>query len=298
MRKELHGVILRAAATAVAIAVAACHAEPRAPARTDGIVSLGPNITEALFELGLGDRIVGVTDFCDFPPETASIPKIGGYFNPNFEKIALLQPEAIVLQGNPPEVAELATRNRIRVVSCNMDSLATIDSGIATIGEAFQRQKQAANLRARITRELDAIRKAVQDRPKRTVMIVNTRQDHSLNALFTAGKKSFLSELIEIAGGENIFAGEDSAYFEASKESVVLRNPDVIIEFHAGENLTPQEQKQYIQDWQQLASLNAVKNAEIHLFLESYGLRPGPRVPLIAHRFAMWLHPGLELPAP
>jgi iron complex transport system substrate-binding protein len=274
-----------------------CEQTSTPPTGRNGIVSLGPNITETLFELGLGERVIGVTEFCDFPPQVASIAKVGGYSNPNFEKISLLRPAAIVLQGNPPEIVALANRNGFSVISCNMDNLATIDSGIATIGKAFQCESVAAALQTRIKNELDAIRAAVKDLPTRKVLIVNMRQDHTLDTLFTVGGPSFLSELLDIAGGENIFNDEKAAYFEASKETVVLRNPDVIIEFHAGEKLSHDDETAFIADWNAMPGLSAVQKKDIHLFMESYGLRPGPRVPLIARQFAAWLHPDAKLPS-
>ena len=274
----------------VAAGLSACSG-PSVSKPKDGIISLGPNITETLYAVGLGNRVIGVTDFCDYPPEAANVAKVGGYFNPNYERIALLNPATIILQGNPPEIATLAQQNGIHLVSCNMDSLATIDSGIELIGKELACVDAATDLRKQITTELDAVRASVAGKPIRKVLIINVRQDHSLNTLFTIGKPSFLSELLTVAGGENIFADESSNYFEASKETVVLRNPDVIIEFHAGEPLTDADKQQYLADWDALPTVNAVKNKEVHLFMDSYGLRPGPRVPSIAKRFAELIHP-------
>lgn len=256
-----------------------------------GIVSLGPNITETIFALGEGHRVVGVTTYCDYPPEALALPKVGAYFNTDLEKITLLAPQMIILQGNPPEVEQLAAKIGIQVVHTNMDSLASIDEGIATIGKALGCEAKATELRDRIKAELETVRTTGAGLARPKVLVINSRQEHTLNSLFTIGSKSFLSELIAIAGGDNVFADESSAYFEASKETIVVKAPDVIIEFHAGENLSPDEQTRYLNDWRQLSSLPAVKNSRVHLFMDSYGLRPGPRVMLIARDFARIIHP-------
>ena len=108
------------------------------------------------------------------------------------------------------------------------------------------------------------------------------------------GRGSFVSEVVEAAGGENIFGDTDRAYFEASKESIVLRAPDVVLEFHAGEDLTETERALYAEDWEALSTLPAVRDGRVYLFHDSFGLRPGPRIGLTARRIAKLLHPGLE----
>ncbi len=279
--------------------LAGCEPQPVVrPSSPGGIITFGPNITETVYALGQGDRIIGVTSYCDYPPEAAKKEKVGGYLDPDLEKITLLAPELIILPGEHEKVADLAKQNGIPVLHAHMDSLTTIHDSIVRIGEALDCPDRASELWRRIQAELDAVRSAVEGFPKPKVLIINTRSGHDLNNLFTVGHASFLSELLEIAGGTNIFQDEETAYFEASKESVVIRAPEVIIEFHAGENLALEEQQRYLNDWQALPSLPAVQNGRVHLFMDSYGLRPGPRVALIAAKLAKLLHPEADLTAP
>ncbi|MBI4556637.1 MAG: ABC transporter substrate-binding protein [Candidatus Hydrogenedentes bacterium] len=273
--------------------------EPTAPSPTRrGIISYAPSITETVFALGQGARVVAVTNYCDYPPEVESIPKVGGYMDPDAEKITMLAPELMIIQGRHQKVVDIAAKNQIRLLNVNMDSLAGIDAGIATIGEALGCVPQADELRRKVAQELDAVRQAVAGLPPPRVLIINTRTNHDLNNLFSVGRQSFVSEVVEAAGGENVFADSPEEYFEASKESVVMKRPEVILEFHAGENLSEAEQARFVADWNQLPSLPAVRDRRVHLFLKSYGLRPGPRIPLVARTIAGWLHPDVELPAP
>lgn len=270
------------------------HGQPRTGEK--GIITFGPNITETVFALGQGDRIVGVTTFCDYPPEAKSIRRIGGYLDPDLETITALAPELIILPGKMEKLASLAEQNHVMVLNAHMDDLKSIHDSIRAIGAALDCATEAEALCGRIDGDLDAVRKVVEGMPRPKVLLINTRQSHDLNNLFTVGRASFMSELTNIAGGDNIFDDTDRPYFEASKESVVARAPDVIIEFHAGEDLSAEEQANYVRDWNELKTVPAVSNGRVHLFLESYGLRPGPRVGLIAARIAEMLHPEASVP--
>lgn len=279
----------------VTVVISGCGEPADVRAERSGIISLGPNITETVFALGQGHRLIGVTRYCDYPPEVERLEKVGGYVDPDIEKITMLVPELIIAQGNPQGIAFVASHNSARVVQVYMDSIATIDEAIATIGEALGCEKRAEVLRAEIKVELETVRRAVEDLPRAKVLIITGRMDHDLNSLSTASGASFLSELVDMAGGENIYKDANQPYPEASKETVVLESPDVILEFHAGERLSADEQARYIADWQRLPSLPAVKNGRVHLIMESHAMRPGPRVGEIARRFASLLHPNADL---
>ena len=255
------------------------------------IISFAPNITETVFALGCGARLVGVTDFCDYPPEVATIKRVGGHINPDLETVAMLKPDLIFVQGLHEKVATFAEQNHIPLVRVNMDTLDTIDEGIRIIGETLHRKEEADQLRSRIQSELAALRKETEQLPKLRVLVITTRLTHDMNNLYTLGGASFISEILEIAGGENIFHDAHQAYLEASKESVVARAPEVIIEFHAGEKLSEEDQQRFREDWQTFASLPAVQQNRIYLVMESHALRPGPRVAEIARILARCLHP-------
>ena len=281
----------RAVITLGLLLAVGCGAPDTASPSRNGVISFSPNITETVFALGEGDRVVAVSSYCDYPPEAAALPNAGDYLSPNFEKIAMLAPEMMLLAGEHEKVATFAEMNGIRTINAHMDNLATIESGVITVAEALGVPDKGALLWKQIDTELQAVRDRVANKPKPKVLVLTFRTDHDLNTLFTVGGQSFVSELVEVAGGENIFAESDATYFEASKESVVVLAPDVVIEFHAGQPLTADEIAAYKSDWDALDTLPAVRDGRVHLFTESYGLRPGPRVALIADQFAAWLHP-------
>ncbi|MBX7259846.1 MAG: helical backbone metal receptor [Candidatus Hydrogenedentes bacterium] len=289
-------------ATFVALAVCLGCGAPSLPAPRDtkhgGIVTFGPNLTETVFALGQGDRIVGITSFCDYPPEALSKERLGGYLDPNLERIAVLRPSLLILPGRHEKLSELAKQYNIPILNAHMDNMESIHTSIVNIGEALECPDKATALWNSITVQLDTIREKVGGKPRPKVLLINTRTNHDLNNLFSVGKSSFLAELTDVAGGENIFNDVNDPYFEASKETIVMRAPDVIVEFHSGEPLTPEQQAEFVADWNELPSLPAVQNKRVYLFMESYGLRPGPRIALTARKLAEMLHPGIELPAP
>jgi len=284
--------VVRAWAIAAALALmAGCGRTAHVPAERHGVVSFGPQITETVFALGEGGRVIGVSDFCDYPPEVEKLPRVGGFMDPDYEKITVLRPELVILSGKHIEMTEFCQKTGTPYVNVYMDSLETIDAGIESIGKALRVPEKADALRAQVRGEFDAVKASVAGKPRPKVLIITGRSNHDLNTLPTVGGSSFVSQLVEMAGGENIYADANRPYLEASKETAVLKAPDVILEFHAGEALGDTEKQAYIDDWSQLPSIPAVRNGRVYLVTESHALRPGPRLPEIARRIAAYLHP-------
>lgn len=257
---------------------------------------MAPHLTETVFALGQGARVIAVGNFCDYPPEVAALPRAGGYIDPDLEKISMLAPDLLIVAGKSQKLTDYAALKKLRLLNIHMDSMDTIYSGIREIGDALGCQKEAEALNGRIKDELDAVQAAVQGLPRPKVFIVTTRQDHTLNNLYTANYATFVSELVECAGGANIYATGETTYLEASKETLVMKAPDLIIEFHPGEKLSEQDKAQYVADWSELSSIPAVRRGRIFIVTESHALRPGPRVAEIARILARIIHPEARVP--
>lgn len=297
---RVHLTILRSCAALFFLALALVECGPSAPVAKEphGVISMAPNHTETIFALGQGSRVIGVSDYCDYPPEVADLPKLGGYLNPDYEKISLLRPTLLIVAGQHKELSDFARLRNIRLLNVHMDSFETIEAGILTIGAALGCDEEAETLRARVRRELDVVRAAVEGLPRPKVLVINNRVNHDLNSLFTVGRGSFMSELVDVAGGENIFGDTKRAYLEASKETIVLRAPEVILEYHAWQDLAEGELERYRDDWKELPMLPAVKSGRIYTEVDTYALRPGPRVALTARKMAKIFHPTVVFPDP
>lgn len=267
----------------------------RTASRNERIITFAPHITETVFALGKGELVVAVSDFCDFPPAVEHLERVGGWHNPDLEKVTLLEPDLIIVQGEHAKVTELAKKRGFELLQVNMDSFETIREGILAIGARLHCSEAAEELVEGFDADLAAVREAVAGKARKEVLILTGRQLHDMANFHTVGGTSFVSQLVSVAGGDNIYEEAEQPYIEASKETVVMRAPEAVIEFHAGEAMSEEVRAQYAADWQQLPSLPAVQNGEIHIITESHALRPGPRVPEIAAGIACLLYPGLDI---
>ena len=264
-----------------------------APAPYKRIVCMAPNITEAVFALGCGDIVVGVAAFSDYPPQAKDKPSVGGYINPSFERLIALQPDLVIAHGRAEKVDRFCRNNDISLLRVEMSDIETIYSGVMTLGEALGCSSRAEQLCDEIRRSLHELRQltTAYDRPR--VFLCLGRTSGSLRDIYTVGPSSFLSELIEVAGGENIFDEVTLEYPQISKESLQKRRPEIIIEPRPGQDLSTTDEAALRSDWQRMADLPAVKTGRILVPTDDYLLIAGPRVHKAAWRMAQLIHPEL-----
>ncbi len=258
------------------------------------IVSTTPSITELLYALGLGDRVVGVTRFCRYPPEAQQKPKIGDYINPNLEVIAALKPDLVIIQANPVRLAERLRPLRLRSLEISQEDIAAIYNSIRTVGEI-------TGTGARATQLIDSIRARLQEirdrsaplRPVRMMFVVG-RSPNRLDGMVVVGKASYLNEVIQIGGGQNVFRDAVAAYPEVSLEEVIARNPEVIVDMGDMSdtvNVTDQHKRDVIGLWQRVPVISAVKQHRVFAVASDFYVVPGPRVVDAARAFFEMLHP-------
>ncbi len=254
------------------------------------IICGSPGITEIIFSLGLGDQVVGVSDFSNFPPEAKKKKRIGGLVNPNRERIISLKPDLLITQGKHETLARLCREHHIPFLSIKMDSLKDISEATLILGKKFQRDQLAHELVENLEAELEDMRKKLMNLPPQKIFFVLGHTPGDLVGLMTTGPGTFLHELIGMAGGINIFEDASSAYPQISKEALVLREPDIIIEVFS-EGLSPENRLLLRQDWNRLAMLPAVKDDRIHFLTEDYLLMPSLRVIKTLKKLAKIIHP-------
>lgn len=255
------------------------------------IICMAPNITETVFAVGAGDRVVGVDTYTEYPPEAKRLPRVGGLFDPSPERIVALKPDLVIVWNRHKKVEKLCERRGIRVLKVHMSSLATILEGIRRVGKELGCSARAEALCAEIEKELSAVKARIADRPKVRVLFLTGRRPGTLKNLYAVGGKSFLHEIIGLAGGENILKDLDVEYPQVSVEAVVARAPEVIIDTHLGEEMTEELERRYRADWEAVPSLASAKI--VHL-TDNYLLSPGPRVARIALRLAEVFRPEQE----
>jgi iron complex transport system substrate-binding protein len=247
------------------------------------IVSLAPSVTETLFALGFGDRLVGVTTSCDYPPEVKSIAKIGGFMSPSIETVIAKRPDLVigVDSATDPVKAREMTRLGLRVTLISLASVADILSSIKSLAVLLGNPEAGETLVRKITRQMDQIKHRVAPAPRRSVLLLV-----GLRPLIAVGGKNFIDELVTLAGGKNIAGDAAQPWLNLPDEYVVAKAPQVIIE--AG---MVSERDQLSQHWADLKSIPAVQHRRVYRYQSDKILRPGPRIGEGLEEIARLLHP-------
>jgi iron complex transport system substrate-binding protein len=254
------------------------------------IICVAPSVTEIVFALGCGKKVIGVSDFSTYPPQAKEKVKIGGMFNPNRERIIALQPDLVIIQGQHDSVAKFCRKQGIRLLSVEIDRLKDIPAAIFSLGQELNAESQAAKLAKEVKDGLDAVKAKIQGLPTRKVFLSLAHTPGDLTGLMTTGPRTFLHELIEIAGGENIFADAAGTYPQISKESLIKRQPEVLIEALPG-GISDRKLRLLRKDWGRLSMLPAVRKGNIHFLTDDFLLIPSVRITQTARRFAEIIHP-------
>lgn len=235
------------------------------------IVSLVPSVTETIFALGEGHRLVGVSSSCDRPEEARALPRAGSYLSPNIETIASLAPDAVIgvpTPGNRPAV-EALERLGMNVVMVGETTLDDARQAIRTIGRWVDRDEAAAALVDRIERELAEVRERTRRHGRRRVLFVVGH-----DPLVAAGRGLFIDELIDIAGGENVAAALPQRWPRLSVEAVVASAPEVIVDSAMGSEAGAALSAY----WEPYRSMPAVRDGRVRAQASDALLRPGPRL--------------------
>ncbi len=249
------------------------------PVKITRVVSLAPNLTENIFAVGAGDRLVGVTTFCNYPEAAKSIAKIGDTMNPNMESIVALKPDVVFVSTASQIEAFMKTldANGIAVYVTNSDSLDDVFRNLKELGGLFDTQDVADNLVGELQQRIaDIWGKVAQERSIRVFVQI------SKEPLFTVGKQSFLNAVLEKAGAESVTAKVETAYPKLSKETASAFLPDVIFLSESEDN---QEANEVFKN------SPAVKNGSVYKVNADLLSRPGPRLVEALEQIAKDLHP-------
>lgn len=261
------------------------------------IVSTAPSITEMLFALGLGDRVVGVTTYCNYPAEARSKPKIGTYLQPNLETILSLKPDLVIVVKNPVRLTERISAIGLPVLEIGEETLSGIAESIRLIGNRTGAPDRARKLNESMQTELAGIEQRTKPLTRQKIMFIVSRTPGKLESLMAVGQATYLNELIRIAGGENIFGGTQTSYPKISLEEVLARNPDVIADMGdmaETASVTAQHKKEVIDLWKRQPSLKAARSGRIFAVASDIFVVPGPRAVDAAREFVKMLHPELK----
>jgi iron complex transport system substrate-binding protein len=253
----------------------------KAPTR---VVSLAPSITEILYAIGLNDEIVGVTEFCDYPPAAKQKPKVG-YAQPNIEAIVTLEPDLVLATRAFLRADLLAKLEQLKVPTFVVDpeSFEEIPSRIQTVGRILNRSSSADEVAMAMRQRIAVIRSKMEAVAwVRVLYVLNSKP------LITVGPGSYIDQVIKVAGGSNIASQTTVPYPHLNMEAVLSEDPEIII-FPIGkaEGIPLIEQQQ----WLRWTSLSAVKQGRLHQISADVLNRPGPRIVEGLEALARIIHP-------
>jgi len=266
-------------AVAAVFALAGCGGPKERAVDSSGkrVVCASPAVAEIVFALDCGDRVVGVSEFTDWPPVAAAKPQIGGALSPNRERILALEPDLILAQGQSEALGAFAKARGIGFRTFPLDTLADVRAAISGLADVLGVAERGRDL----LEQMDAAFAALPVREPATVFIALGHVPGDLSGLMTSGPGTFLSEIVAQAGGSNVFADVDLLWPKISQETLIRRKPAVLLDF---QSVAADEIRRaaLAADWEKLG----FRADQVRVLDEDYLLKPGPRAAQSAARIA------------
>ena len=258
------------------------------------IISTSPSITEILFELGLQDRIVAVTDFCIYPEEACHLPSIGGVLNPDIETIVSLTPDLIILQSDSAKMEKNIKSLGIPTFSIKVRTISDIFESINRLGKELNCQEAAKKLLFLLKDKINTFKQRLSGRLPKKVLLLLGDSSNPARDLYAVGPGTFLNELLVLSGGKNILNNSKAQYPKLSKEFIIEQSPEIIIEAGPKSDLPQKEIDYRVEQWNRFPTIRAVRDKRIYFIGADYILIPGPRLVKILENFLQVIHPDLS----
>jgi iron complex transport system substrate-binding protein len=288
--------LLSLLAAAAALLAGCGAAGPAAPAaKSDAtpqrIISFSPSSTEVLYGIGAFDRVVAVSQYDEFPPEVARLPRVGGWSNTNMEQVASLRPDLIIItEAHVPFVKDKLETMGVRTVVVGGVSFADVYDGMEKIGAATGREAEARRLIEETRARLEEVRARTRGLPRPRVLCIADRLPGTLRGLYAATGGSFIVELIEAGGGGGNAPPAGEGFGQISKEAVVELDPEVIIDMAQSSNDAKLAEDPR-EVWGELSQVRAVREGRVYSLRDTSLIHPSQFVADSARKFAELLHP-------
>ncbi|MGE4446597.1 MAG: ABC transporter substrate-binding protein [Synergistaceae bacterium] len=270
------------------------------------IISMTPVGTEILFALGQGENIIGVTNFCDYPPEATKKPKMGDFAALNFESLMSMKTDLLLLQDMHMQFTPQLDRLKIPYIVLKQNTIDEICDSITRLGKICSAQDKAQKLVSGIRADVKMVTSKVKGLNKPKVLLCVSRElsENQINTFYVAGNNNFYGEMIALAGGENAVTEKKISYPQVSLEGLMTINPNVVIDlvgdktfYHSKDKIdvdTIFNEKYLKGQWQKSAKVDAVNKGRIYIMQGTVYLRPGARSGMILKAFAKAIHPEVK----
>jgi iron complex transport system substrate-binding protein len=243
-----------------------------------------------LFAMGAGPRVAAVSSYDRFPPEVQRLPRVGALVDPDVERILSLRPDLVVAYASQTDLLAQLKRANIATYVYRHGSLTDITAGLRDLGGRIGMTAEAGRTAAEIERGLAEVRAAVTGRPRPRTLLVIGREPQSLRAISVSGGFGFLHDLLDVAGGDNVFGDVARESMMVTTETILAKRPDVILELHYSDRASREAEARERGAWTLLPGVPAVRNGRVYLLYGGELVVPGPRVVLTARAFARALH--------
>jgi len=272
------------------------HLEAQSRSACDRLITMSPSLTEAVYELGLGANLVGVSSYSNYPPEASQVPRVGGLLDPNLEVILSSRPDLIILLREQAELQERLLKLGLKVMSVDHGTVSGILDSLTKIGETCNVSKEARQSRQLLEKRIATVQRRVanKDEPRVMVVIGVPEPGLGLGGIFVSGDDGFYHEMLQKAGGQNAHSSRTVSLPMVSVESLMAINPEVIIHIATakeGEGLTEDE---LLNAWHAHQSIGAVMQRRVYLLSGEHVVVPGPRFIDVLEEMADILHPERE----
>jgi iron complex transport system substrate-binding protein len=275
--------LYRLAAAAALCVCAIALASPDNAAAQVRIVSLAPSVTETLFALGAGPEVVGVSQYCDYPPQVRDLPRVGSFLTPNLEAIIALRPTLVVGLELSSDVRQIRALNSMGypVLLVSDDSLQQIETSIEKVGARIDREDAAHRLVAQIRAQIATVQNRLANvKPVRALMLVGHQP------IVAVGPDTYLDELMRIARADNIVEAVGEQWPHLSLEFIIAMRPEVILDGAMGTD--PASSSDF---WEKYPTIPAVRDRRVYGYAEDPMLHAGPRVGESLEIIARKIHP-------
>ena len=240
------------------------------------VISMAPNLTEIVYDIGAQDLLVGVTDFCKFPPEAQKKEKVGGWINPDYEKILSLKADLVLALKFHGKAVDNLEKLHVPVLVFNCQTVEDVLEAYDLLGKKLGREAQARKAKEAIQKRLTlAASRAGKHKPVSVLFLIG-RNPGTLDQLYGVGPKNFVDELIGKMGGVNILSDAREPYPLVSKEQLLKRDPDIIIDSIPSSEMNAKQLQTERDSWKKFPTLKAVRKNCVFTLSEDAYLIPGP----------------------
>ncbi len=258
--------------------------------RPSRIVSLIPAVTEMLFALGAGPQVIAVSSFDEYPPQVKSLPRVGALLDPDLERMLSLRPDLVIVYESQADFRRQLERASVPVYVYKHAGLPDVLETMTSLGARIGRSTEAAAAVKQIADHLARIRARVKGLPRPRTLAVFGRDALALRGIYASGGVGFVNDMLNAAGGENVFGDVRRQSVQATTELILARRPDVILELRAGSMAEVLQAKERAV-WGALAAVPAVRNHRVAFIIDPRTVVPGPRVAEGTELLARVLHP-------